>query len=75
MLKYKPISGKKCIRIICNKFGFKIKRQRGSHVILVKENGSKIGTVVPLHKEIKKGTLKSILELAKIDFEEFEKLL
>lgn len=31
----------------------------------------KIGTVVPMHKELKTGTLKSILELAKIDEEDF----
>lgn len=33
----------------------------------------KVGTVVPMHHEIKIGTLKSILKLAKIDEEEFLK--
>ena len=32
-----------------------------------------IGTVVPNHDELKVGTLKGILELAKIDEEDFEK--
>ncbi len=47
-------------------------RQRGSHVVLRK--GS-IGTVVPNHDELKRGTLKGILELAKIREEDFEAYL
>ncbi|MDO8467957.1 MAG: type II toxin-antitoxin system HicA family toxin [Nanoarchaeota archaeon] len=72
MSKLKKISGKECLKILCNKFGFEILRQRGSHVILKKETSSgKIGTVVPMHQELKIGTLKSILELAKIKEEDF----
>lgn len=72
----KKISGKECIKILCNKFDFKIIRQRGSHVILKKETLSgKIGTVVPMHEELKIGTLKGILELAKIDEDEFSNYL
>lgn len=70
----KKISGKDCVKILCNKFGFKILRQKGSHIILTKETpNGKIGTVVPNHPELKIGTLKGILELAKIDEEEFIK--
>ena len=68
------ISGKDCVKILCNKFGFKIKRQRGSHIVLRKETPEgAIGTVVPNHKELKIGTLKGVLELAKIKEEDFEK--
>jgi len=35
----------------------------------------KIGTVVPMHPELKPGTLKSVLRLAKIDPEEFAEYL
>jgi predicted RNA binding protein YcfA (HicA-like mRNA interferase family) len=70
-VKNKIISGKKCVKILCNKFGFEIKRQKGSHIILIKYTPKKIGTIVPNHKEIKIGTLKGILELAKIDEKEF----
>ena len=63
-------SGKDCVKILCNKFGFKVVRQKGSHIILKKE---KIGTVVPNHPELKLGTLKNILELAKIKEEDFAK--
>ncbi len=49
-------------------------RQKGSHVVLKKETKEgAIGTVVPMHKEIKIGTLKGILELAKVTEEEFAK--
>jgi predicted RNA binding protein YcfA (HicA-like mRNA interferase family) len=70
--KLKKISGQECIKILCNKLGFKAIRQKGSHVILIKEIGNqKIGTVVPLHKELKLPTLKNILKLAKVNEDEF----
>ena len=68
----KKISGKDCVKILCNRFGFTVARQRGSHIILRKETlTGAIGTVVPNHKELKVGTLKGLLELAKVDEEEF----
>ena len=70
----KKISGKECVKILCNEFGFNLTRQRGSHAVLVKETDSgKIVTVVPLHKELKVGTLKGVLELARVSEEEFAK--
>jgi len=72
----KKISGREIIKILCNKLGFSTARQSGSHVSLVKQTSQgKTGTVVPLHKEVKIGTLKNILKLAKISEEEFEKWL
>jgi len=72
MPKLRKLSGHEVVKILCNKFGFEILRQRGSHMILCKKiPGGKIGTVVPMHKEVKIGTLKNILKLAKIDVEEF----
>lgn len=72
MAKLRKISGQECVKILCNKIGFQAIRHSGSHVVLRKEtaNGT-IGTVVPLHKERKIGTLKGILELAKVKEEEF----
>jgi len=35
----------------------------------------KVGTVVPMHKELKIGTLLGVLKLANVDVEEFEKYL
>ncbi len=68
----KKISGKDCIKILRNKFGFSIARQKGSHIVLKKQTSEgEIGTVVPNHKELKIGTLKGILELAKVKEEDF----
>jgi len=73
-LPLKKTSGKECVKILCNKFGFIVKRQTGSHIILRKETSEgAIGTVVPNHKELKVGTLKGILELAKVKEQEFAK--
>ena len=70
--RLKKCSGKECVRILCNKFGFSMKRQKGSHVVLVKESGAeKAVTVVPLRRELKLGTLKGVLELAKVSEDEF----
>ena len=68
----RKISGEKLLKILCNKFGFNVLRQRGSHVIIAKETiqGRK-GTVIPMHKELKIGTLKGILKQAEISQEEF----
>ena len=75
MSKLKKISGKECIKAL-SKMGFQIIRQKGSHVILAKETPEgRVGTVVPLHKELKIGTLKGILEQAKVDEQEFVKYL
>jgi len=68
----RKISGKECLKILCNKFGFSIIRQRGSHVLIKKIIGTEqIGTVIPKHNELKIGTLKAILKQARISEEEF----
>jgi predicted RNA binding protein YcfA (HicA-like mRNA interferase family) len=70
------ISGETVRKILVNKFGFYVKRQRGSHCTLAKNlNTLVIGTVVPMHDEIRIGTLKNILELAKISEDDFFKYL
>ncbi|MHA1737319.1 MAG: type II toxin-antitoxin system HicA family toxin [Candidatus Heimdallarchaeota archaeon] len=72
MPKYKPVSGEKVVKILCNKFGFTISGRKGSHIRLAKQTKEgKIGTVVPLHKELKRGTLRGALRLAKITLDEF----
>ena len=69
-------SGEIVIKVLCNRFGFMVSGQSGSHVRLSKVTAQgKIGTVVPMHDELKPGTLKSILKLAKVDPEEFAEYL
>jgi predicted RNA binding protein YcfA (HicA-like mRNA interferase family) len=68
----KPVSGEETLRVLCNKFGFSVSGHSGSHVRLSKMSADgKIGTVVPLHDELKPGTLRGILRLAKVDVDEF----
>ena len=76
MPKLRKVSGEKVVKILCNKMGFSISGRSGSHVRLSKITpDGKVGTVVPMHKELKIGTLKGVLKLAKIDIVEFSKYL
>ncbi len=66
------LSGREVIAVLVSRFGFTVARRRGSHVVLRKYVGvRKIVTVVPLHLELKPGTLLGVLELAGISREEF----
>jgi len=62
-----PISGRRAIKIL-QKNGFLVVRQKGSHVVLAKQSSKgKITAVVPVHKELAKGTLKSIAIQSGVD--------
>ncbi len=54
--------------------GWRVVRQHGSHVRLKKEN-RRSALVVPLHKEIRKGTLGAILRDAGLTPDELRNLL
>ena len=58
-----------------SKIGFTKISQRGSHVKFRKDSDPIRTVIIPMHKEIAKGTLKSILEQANISLDEFLKLL
>ena len=76
MPKLRKVSGEAAIKILCKEFNFKISGQTGSHVRLSKMTPEgKVGTVVPKHKELKIGTLKGLLKLAKVDVDDFAKYL
>lgn len=67
----KTFSGKEVVKILIREFGFSFVSQKGSHVKLRKKTGRRnVTTVVPLHKELARGTLLGILELAEIEEEE-----
>jgi predicted RNA binding protein YcfA (HicA-like mRNA interferase family) len=67
------ISGRKAVRAFA-KLGWQVVRQRGSHIILVKEG--EIATLsIPDHKEVAKGTLRSLIRAAGITVEEFMRQL
>ncbi|MBZ0283043.1 MAG: type II toxin-antitoxin system HicA family toxin [Anaerolineae bacterium] len=73
MTKLPSVSGRDCIKVL-QKVGFYITRQKGSHINLRRDDPF-AKTVVPDHKEIKKGTLKAILKDANLTVDEFIALL
>ena len=67
MPKLPHISGSEAVRAL-QRLGFKIMRQKGSHIVM--RRGSS-GCVVPNHREIKIGTLAGVLRQAGVSAEEF----
>ena len=69
----KVFSGREIVKAL-HRIGFVVDHQRGSHIFLhnLEKN---ISIVVPNHKEIKKGTLNSILKKANINIRYLEELL
>ena len=67
------ISGREAVKAF-EKAGWEVVRQRGSHVILVKE-GSIATLSVPDHKEIARGTLRSLIRASGLTVEGFLELL
>jgi predicted RNA binding protein YcfA (HicA-like mRNA interferase family) len=52
------------------KFGWEVARSRGSHIILTKA-GHNATLSIPNHREVARGTLRSILNRAGITVDEF----
>lgn len=76
MSRLPRLSGKEIVKILVKEFGFEITRQKRSYLVLRKfVEGRKVVTIIPMHKEVKLGTLMGILDLAQIDKEEFIKKL
>ncbi|MDP3026585.1 MAG: type II toxin-antitoxin system HicA family toxin [Nanoarchaeota archaeon] len=72
-MKLPQISGKDLINIFI-KLGFIVVRQRGSHAQLERITESEIiKLTVPMHQQLKKGTLSHIIKASKIDEKELEK--
>ncbi|MDA4123398.1 MAG: type II toxin-antitoxin system HicA family toxin [Thaumarchaeota archaeon] len=70
MVRLPVISGKDLIKILTKHFGFRVLRQRGSHVTLTNDISF---ITVPLHSELDTGTLQAILYDARIQRNEFTK--
>lgn len=71
MPKLPRISSGEAVRSL-ERLGFEQVRQTGSHVVMKKETEEgKIGCVVPVHQELKVGTLSGILKQAQVTVEEF----
>ena len=57
------------------KFGFVVVGRRGSYVRLKRKDEKTLIVIVPDHKELARGTLKSILRQANLSREEFLEIL
>ena len=74
-MKLPILSGHEVIKVLTQQ-GFKIARQKGSHIILIRESDKgKKAVVVPNHKEIDRGTLLEIIRQSGLTKEEFIKLI
>ncbi|MDO8460451.1 MAG: type II toxin-antitoxin system HicA family toxin [Nanoarchaeota archaeon] len=76
MPKLPIVSGKDVVKAL-SKIGFNHIRTHGSHAILTKQDPikGKITVPVPLHKELAKGTLKSIMRQTDVTLEQLLDLL
>ncbi|MFB2881823.1 type II toxin-antitoxin system HicA family toxin [Floridanema aerugineum] len=63
------LSGREVVRVF-ESFGWEVVRQTGSHIILVKE-GESVTLSVPDHREVAKGTLRSLIRTAGLTVQEF----
>lgn len=73
MSKLPVVSGAECVKAL-KQLGFIVTRQRGSHIILVREE-PKTSITVPDHKELDRGTLRAIIRQADLTVDEFVELL
>ncbi|MGO9586058.1 MAG: type II toxin-antitoxin system HicA family toxin [Limisphaerales bacterium] len=75
MPKLPPVSGAKAVKAL-QRLGFFVDRQRGSHVVMKKiTTEGERGCVIPMHKELALGTLRSALKMAGVSPEEFSDAL
>ena len=65
------MSGAEAVKAL-QRLGFFVDRQRGSHVVLKKITPqSERGCVIPMHREVALGALRSALKMAGVTAEEF----
>jgi len=73
MSKLPVVSGRELVRVL-QKLSFQFDRQKGSHMMLFRENPPTTLSV-PDHRELDRGTLRSLLRQAGVTPDEFQRLL
>ncbi|MBA3767948.1 MAG: type II toxin-antitoxin system HicA family toxin [Acidobacteria bacterium] len=69
MASLPALSGQEVVRVF-KSFGWGIARQRGSHIVMTKQG--EIATLsIPDHKEVAKGTLRSLIRSANLTVDAF----
>ena len=75
MSRLPDVSGAELVRAL-RKAGFVVLRQKGSHVSMEKKDATgHWRTIVPMHREIARGTLHDILKQTGLTRDELSKLL
>jgi predicted RNA binding protein YcfA (HicA-like mRNA interferase family) len=70
-----PAATAKDLARVAERLGFVLRRQRGSHAIYVRAS-DQARVVIPMHKgELKRKTLRAIIQDLKISVEEFGEML
>lgn len=67
------MSGRNVVRVFEN-LGWEVARRKGSHIIMVKE-GINVTLSIPNHKEVARGTLRSLIRSAGLTVVEFNNTL
>ncbi len=67
------LSGREVVKAFAQD-GWQTARQRGSHIILIK-SGSMVTLSVPDHREVAKGTLRSLIRSSGLTVDEFTALV
>jgi len=70
LTKLPVLSGADVVKVF-EKAGWRVDRQRGSHVILIKP-GHIASLSVPQHRELAPGTLRSLIRMSGMTVEEFD---
>ena len=73
MHRLHPISGRDRVQKL-ERVGFRLVRQKGSHMILRREGDPALTVCVRDHKELKRETLSNILRYVRLTREELEAL-
>ncbi len=73
MTQLPSLSGKEVVKAFEN-LGWQVSRQSGSHIVLTKD-GEMASLSVPNHKEVAKGTLRSLIRHANLTIDEFVKAI
>lgn len=63
------LSGREVVRVF-ESFSWQVARQSSSHIVMVKE-GEMASLSVPDHREVAKGTLRSLIRAANLTVDEF----
>lgn len=73
MARLPAVSGRQAVTAL-QRAGFQVRRQRGSHIIMVKP-GMPETLSVPDHRRLRPGTLRALIRKANLTVDEFVDLL